>query len=299
LDYDDAAGEKLSSLVLKKKHFTAWLDNGRWMESRASLNDTTYWCMIYERRRTHRPVAARFAKLLDMRLLSTAMQRALKRELELMSLYVEVYSMRHLVIVIHHAPDTAQPPLPPLPPLRLDIYITSNLLTWNGENVLTLAKDLVDVLQTLEARGIAHRGLNPNRTLVTDGRRVCVCDYHGCVPRNRLARGVVGEPPYAAPEIHELRSYDPRCCDAWSIGALLLYAGAFAAHGGPVKDLTWAAAWARCCSRSVCFTSVYGQGVLDFSAGAAETIPLGRIARRCLLERPSSDCMSYWLVPRE
>ena len=283
-------------MVLGKRHFAAWLDHDRWIESSTALYGVTYWCRVYARQharqhmRQHaRQVSACFAKLLDTRLLSDANRRVLERDLELMRRVVDVHSMRNIVLITHRAPCAE--------PLHLDVYIESLLITWSSEHVLTLARDVADVLQSLEERGIAHRGLHPGRTLVTDGRHVFVSDYHGCVSRYHLAGGVVGEPPYAAPELHELRSYDPRRCDAWSVGALILYAGARAAHGGPTKGVTWGSTWASCCSRAACFTPAYGQRVIDFSAIAARAIPLGRVARRCLIERPSADCLARWLVP--
>jgi serine/threonine protein kinase len=108
-----------------------------------------------------------------------------------------------------------------------------------------------------------------------DRASLLITDSLGCVARGGLVRDAVGHAPYAAPEMFILpSSYDPSGCDAWSLGALVLFFGASSqGHLGRWRGLK------------------SSLGALAFAQSARATAPLAPLALYCLERRPLASSL--------
>ena len=89
-----------------------------------------------------------------------------------------------------------------------------------------IGKKLVDMVMFCHSKNIVHRDLKPSNVLISPEDNIKVIDFSFSVDlnrcRNKLIKSNCGSPNYMAPEIVLEKISDPKCCDVWALGAILV-----------------------------------------------------------------------------
>lgn len=111
----------------------------------------------------------------------------------------------------------------------MDLYENGDLLTYfsnhglNHHEAMRLFEQIVDAVNYLHSRAIAHLDIKPENIFIDKGRNVFIGDFGCCeTPLCRkkpfFGRGTL---VYSAPEIFLCNQIDNRPADIWSLGVLL------------------------------------------------------------------------------
>ncbi len=84
-------------------------------------------------------------------------------------------------------------------------------------------RQVAEAVRYLHNRDISHRDLKLENLLLDSDRNVKICDFGFIKPHTSkdLSRTFCGSKSYAAPEILQGRSYDPKKSDIWAMGVIL------------------------------------------------------------------------------
>lgn len=97
-------------------------------------------------------------------------------------------------------------------------------LTHSKNELLSYFKQMVNAVEYIHGKGIAHRDLKLENIMIDDDKKTlklidfgeaCVCD------RNGYSSGIHGSTPYIAPEEFIKQDYDALKVDIWAIGIIL------------------------------------------------------------------------------
>ena len=81
-------------------------------------------------------------------------------------------------------------------------------------------KQMVDALEHIHSKGIAHRDLKLENMLLDEYFDLKICDF-GLATNETLAEDAVGTKTYMAPEQLAEETHDPQLADIYSLGMIL------------------------------------------------------------------------------
>ena len=107
---------------------------------------------------------------------------------------------------------------------------------WREEELMLIARDLIDTLAELQENGLSHRDIKPQNVFYSSGEYVKIGDFGSAklediiIHRKTLDRTVTGTPFYMSPELKlaltadlSTIEYNPYKSDVYSLGMTLLY----------------------------------------------------------------------------
>ena len=102
-----------------------------------------------------------------------------------------------------------------------DLYDLAVSQDISNQKIQMYFRQLVEGVQFLHHRNVAHRDLSLENVLINEEGHVKICDF-GLVSELRAVRNeCVGKLFYMAPEVYAGDNYDPGAADMWSLGVML------------------------------------------------------------------------------
>jgi non-specific serine/threonine protein kinase len=88
------------------------------------------------------------------------------------------------------------------------------------KELLRIFKEIVDAIEYLHDKGIAHGDIKPENVMLNNDGNVKIVDF-GFAKRDLMTNEKNGTLVYAAPELLKYGSYETKKADIWSLGILL------------------------------------------------------------------------------
>ena len=149
--------------------------------------------------------------------------------------------------------------------------------------LLNYTKQILQALNYLHSRGIAHRDLKLENIMLGEDNVVKIIDFGISTTTDSLHNTICGTPVYMAPEIVIGKEYDPCKADIWSLGVIVY---AMATNSFPFASKCYNKNITKIASGEVTFPKLLSEKMNNFVSKMLDPSPANRLKPYQLLENP-------------